>query len=374
MRHSDAGLRARGLSSRQPHVTETLRRTRFGFDLLRACSVLVLLSACADSAPAPEPPGDGDWVAYGRDAGGSKYSPLDQITPGNVGDLELAWSWETGERVISGPQAPIRGQDVRPGNFETTPLAFNDTLFFTTAYNRVIALDGSTGQPHWEYDPRTVEWGQPPNGTGFVHRGVAVWSGADERRIFLNTRWRLNRARRRHGRAGAVVRPPGRDRPHRAAALAHQPPALHADVAAGGVRGPGDHRQRGVGRLRVPARSAGQRAGIRRAHGRAGVVVQPDPATGRARKRDLGGRQLGPTPGTPMPGRRWPWTRNGGSCMRESARRPTTTTAGTAWATTSTRSRWWRWTPARASSRGTSRRFTTGCGTSTCRARRCCSP
>ena len=191
MRHSDAGLRAEGLSSRQPHVTETLRRTRFGFDLLRACFVLVLLSACADSAPAPEPPGDGDWVAYGRDAGGSKYSPLDQITPGNVGDLELAWSWETGERVISGPQAPIRGQEVRPGNFETTPLAFNDTLFFTTAYNRVIALDGSTGQPHWEYDPRTVEWGQPPNGTGFVHRGVAVWSGADERRIFLNTRWRL---------------------------------------------------------------------------------------------------------------------------------------------------------------------------------------
>ena len=40
--------------------------------------------------------------------------------------------------------------------------------------------------------------------------------------------------------------------------------------------------------------------------------------------------------------------------------------AGTAWATTSTPSRWWRWTPARASSRGTSRRFTTGCGTSTC--------
>ncbi|NIP83556.1 MAG: hypothetical protein GWM90_31755, partial [Gemmatimonadetes bacterium] len=44
---------------------------------------------------------------------------------------------------------------------------------------------------HWVYDPETVEWGQPPNGTGFVHRGVAIWSGPGARRIFLNTRWRL---------------------------------------------------------------------------------------------------------------------------------------------------------------------------------------
>ncbi|NIX19659.1 MAG: hypothetical protein GWN07_07405, partial [Actinobacteria bacterium] len=36
-----------------------------------------------------------------------------------------------------------------------------------------------------------MEWGQPPNGTGFVHRGVAIWSGPGARRIFLNTRWRL---------------------------------------------------------------------------------------------------------------------------------------------------------------------------------------
>ena len=169
-----------------------MRHLSTGFPrLLSPYPVVLLLFACAEAAPGPQPPGDGDWVAYGRDAGGSKYSPLDQITTANVAELELAWSWETGEKPIPGPLSPIRGQETRPGNFETTPLAFNDTLFFTTAYNRVIALEGSTGRPHWEYDPRTVEWGQPPNGTGFVHRGVAVWSGPGERRIFLNTRWRL---------------------------------------------------------------------------------------------------------------------------------------------------------------------------------------
>ena len=141
--------------------------------------------------PAAPSHGDGDWPAYGGDAGGSKFSPLDQITPDNVGSLEVAWAWETGEKPIPGPIAPIRGQEVRPGNFETTPVAFNDTLYFTTPYNRVIALDGSTGETIWDYDPRTVEWGQPPNGTGFVHRGIAVWSGTEGRRVFLNTRWRL---------------------------------------------------------------------------------------------------------------------------------------------------------------------------------------
>ncbi len=154
--------------------------------------VLVLAVWTGTCTPPVAPShGDGDWPAYGGDAGGSKFSPLDQITPDNVGSLEVAWEWETGERPISGPIAPIRGQEVRPGNFETTPVAFNDTLYFTTPYNRVIALDGSTGETIWDYDPRTVEWGQPPNGTGFVHRGIAVWSGTEERRVFLNTRWRL---------------------------------------------------------------------------------------------------------------------------------------------------------------------------------------
>ena len=159
------------------------------FPRLAGLALLVSIHACSSAASPPH--ADGDWPAYGRDAGGSKYSPLDQIAPDNVATLEVAWRWETGEVPIEGPAAPIRGQRVRPGNFEATPVAYNDTLYFTTSYNRVIALDGSTGETIWDFDPLTVEWGQPPNGTGFVHRGVAVWNGPAERRIFLNTRWRL---------------------------------------------------------------------------------------------------------------------------------------------------------------------------------------
>lgn len=134
---------------------------------------------------------DGDWPSYGGDPGAMGYSPLDQIDPDNVSGLELAWSWDTDEEPISGPRLPVPGESVRPGAFEVTPLVLNDTMYLSTPYNRVVALDPSTGREHWVFDPETVRWGQPPNGTGFVHRGVAIWSGPDERRIFLNTRWRL---------------------------------------------------------------------------------------------------------------------------------------------------------------------------------------
>jgi quinoprotein glucose dehydrogenase len=80
---------------------------------------------------------------------------------------------------------------VRPGLFQATPLAVNDTLYLSTPYNQVVALDGETGRELWRFDPGAWRDGQPPNGTGFVHRGVALWSGPSERRVFINSRWRL---------------------------------------------------------------------------------------------------------------------------------------------------------------------------------------
>ncbi len=135
--------------------------------------------------------GAGDWPTHAGDAGGMKYSPLTDINPDNVGRLEHAWSWDTGEEPISGPRLPNRGQQVRPGDFQATPVVVNDTMYLSTPYNRVVALDAATGEEIWVHDPRTVEWGQVPNGTGFVHRGVAVWTGPNERRVFMNSRWRL---------------------------------------------------------------------------------------------------------------------------------------------------------------------------------------
>ena len=133
----------------------------------------------------------GDWPTYGGDAGAMKYSPMADIDRSNVASLVEAWSWDTGDEPISGPRLPVTGQPVSPGNFQSTPVVLNDTMYVSTPYNRVVALDAGTGKEIWNYDPHTWEWGQPPNGTGFVHRGVTVWTGAGERRVFINSRWRL---------------------------------------------------------------------------------------------------------------------------------------------------------------------------------------
>jgi quinoprotein glucose dehydrogenase len=130
----------------------------------------------------------GEWPVYGADAGSTKYSALTDINRDNVKRLALAWQWNTGERAIPATDTTRRAQ---PGNFEVTPLMIGDTLFLSTPYNRVVALDASTGREYWSYDPRAYDAGQPSNGTGFVHRGVATWSDGKERRVFMNSRWRL---------------------------------------------------------------------------------------------------------------------------------------------------------------------------------------
>ena len=129
-----------------------------------------------------------EWPVYGGDAGGLKYSPLTTIDRSNVSRLAVAWTWKTGEQPITPPGAAV---PARPGQFQVTPLAIGDTLFLSTPFNRVVALDAATGRELWAYDPRAYDAGQPSNGTGFVHRGVATWSDGKQRRVLIASRWRL---------------------------------------------------------------------------------------------------------------------------------------------------------------------------------------
>ena len=89
-----------------------------------------------------------EWRAYGRTNAGTRYSSAAQITPSNVRDLEVAWTYRTGDV----PQA-------YPGNragfmFEATPLKIGDTLYLCTPHNIVIALDADTGRERWRSDPK----------------------------------------------------------------------------------------------------------------------------------------------------------------------------------------------------------------------------
>ena len=86
-----------------------------------------------------------DWPAYGGTYSSRRYSPLAQITPANVDQLERAWVFETGD-------LPAQGAENKYGA-ETTPLKIGNTLYLCSATNVLFALDARTGQPIWRHDP-----------------------------------------------------------------------------------------------------------------------------------------------------------------------------------------------------------------------------
>jgi quinoprotein glucose dehydrogenase len=123
--------------------------------------VLSALVAVAQAAPAA----DSGWSAYGGDAGGTRYSNLDQITPDNVGALRVAWVFRTGEL----------GQGLKDWNrsaFEATPILYGGTLYLTTSNTDVVAVNASDGTLRWRYNTQSRKDLHYSDG---VSRGVSVW-------------------------------------------------------------------------------------------------------------------------------------------------------------------------------------------------------
>ena len=116
-----------------------------------------------------------------------KYSPLTDLNASTAPRLKIAWDWSPREKALA-------QFGTRPGNFQATPLMIDNVLYLSTPYNRVVALNAESGAELWSFDPKAYEDGQPPNGTGFVHRGVAAWrdsADGNKLRIFINSRYHL---------------------------------------------------------------------------------------------------------------------------------------------------------------------------------------
>ncbi|HXO05652.1 MAG TPA: PQQ-binding-like beta-propeller repeat protein, partial [Candidatus Sulfotelmatobacter sp.] len=155
---------------------------------VRLTAVVALVVVCLFVIRAASVPGGDqkdDWPVYGHDPGGMRFSPLTQINPQNVAQLKVAWTFHTGD-ISNGS-----GGRKRSG-FETTPILVDGTLYLTTGFNRVIALDPETGKQRWAYDPLLEQ--AADYGDGMINRGVATWLDSDRaegklchRRIFEAT-------------------------------------------------------------------------------------------------------------------------------------------------------------------------------------------
>lgn len=112
---------------------------------------------------------DGEWHAYGRTSYGQRYSPLTQLTPDNVKNLQVAWQYNTGD---------VRGEsDPGETTYEVTPLKVGDTLYLCTPHNLVVALDAETGAEKWSYNPNLAQ-PSPQDAQHLTCRGVSYYDGS----------------------------------------------------------------------------------------------------------------------------------------------------------------------------------------------------
>jgi alcohol dehydrogenase (cytochrome c) len=108
-----------------------------------------------------------NWLHYGKDYQMTRYSQLSQINRDNVKSLTPAWNLSFGI---------LEGQD-------SQAVAVNGTLYVTTSFNRVIAVNGATGDIIWKYERELPGDVFPKLCCDVVNRGVAVYKN----KVYLAT-------------------------------------------------------------------------------------------------------------------------------------------------------------------------------------------
>ncbi|MDP6375760.1 MAG: PQQ-dependent dehydrogenase, methanol/ethanol family [Pseudomonadales bacterium] len=111
------------------------------------------------AAAASEP---GNWLAHGRTYDEQRHSPLDQINDQSIGDLGLAWYWDTNT---------TRG-------LEATPIVVDGVMYTTGSWSVVWAHDARNGELLWSYDPEVPRDYGKYACCDVVNRGAAVWKGS----------------------------------------------------------------------------------------------------------------------------------------------------------------------------------------------------
>src|SRR6476661_9576488 len=93
------------------------------------------------------------WRQYLGSSDSSQYSSLDQINKKNVGQLQVAWTYSTG--------------DMRTYRFN--PIVVDNVMYTLAKNMSVVALDAATGQEIWTHQ----------NQGALRERGMKYWESAD---------------------------------------------------------------------------------------------------------------------------------------------------------------------------------------------------
>jgi len=127
----------------------------------------------------------GDWNVYGKDSDATRFVSHGQITPENVKNLKVAWTFHTGD-VADSPTG-FGAED------QNTPLQIGNTVYVCTPHNIVISLDATTGKEKWRYDSKAKapQWqrcrGLAYNDATLTATGTPKTPAICERRIIMST-------------------------------------------------------------------------------------------------------------------------------------------------------------------------------------------
>ena len=139
---------------------------RFAPFLVGALLVMSLPVVASSTVPvgAAATTTDNAWPYFGHDRDNTRYSPLTQVNPTNVGKLGLAWTAGLGPYQVLA---------------ESFPQVVGDTMFVTTNTDEIIAFNAVTGNVLWHYaSPVDFSLSTGVGGYGVtVNRGVAVENG-----------------------------------------------------------------------------------------------------------------------------------------------------------------------------------------------------
>lgn len=122
---------------------------RYAFLALALPALTTALSGC-DESPSASLGHSGaaaEWPQWGGSEAGLRYSPLTQITPANVKQLQVAWTYRVGG------MPPDDGDRISTWLLEVTPIVADGRMYLCTPLNKVVALDPESGGELWSYDP-----------------------------------------------------------------------------------------------------------------------------------------------------------------------------------------------------------------------------
>lgn len=134
------------------------------------------------------------WSNYAGTKDGNRYSSNTQITPENVSQLEVAWTYTSGDK----------DPDNRSQN-QCNPIMVNGILYGTTPRLKLFALDAATSNTKWIFDPAEVDTSARNDKYAFykVSRGVVYWqddAGKDQRILYStgSKTWAIDVATGKH--------------------------------------------------------------------------------------------------------------------------------------------------------------------------------